>query len=302
MKHYSPTSRNQRRVARLTRGFTLVELLVVMGIIVILMGITAAVIGNAVGTAKEKATIANIRKIDGLLTQRMEAFTMAMKAQKYNGTSTAEVIKRKQLFRAAFPQSLSEAFGATDSATDQTASSEAMYEFLTNKESFGSQPVDADSFTSNEVADTDNDGRMEFIDGWGRPLRFYRWPTRLIRPGGYSTAATGNFGTSGYSASLFFGSLPTSELGKDPDDALGQLNATYLTNTYTGGIAGFETDYHTPETWSLPLIVSVGADNTLGLFEPVDKANFGHLAQPRTDDATELEGVLDNLSNRNMQP
>lgn len=30
---------------------------------------------------------------------------------------------------------------------------------------------------SEYIADTDGDGMMEFIDGWGKPLRFYRFPT-----------------------------------------------------------------------------------------------------------------------------
>ncbi len=35
---------------------------------------------------------------------------------------------------------------------------------------------DKDDFTSKEVQDTDGDGLMEFVDAWGEPLQFYRWP------------------------------------------------------------------------------------------------------------------------------
>jgi hypothetical protein len=49
---------------------------------------------------------------------------------------------------------------------------------------FGAAPVDTANFRTQEVADTDGDGLPEFVDGWGRPLRFYRWPTRLFRPYG----------------------------------------------------------------------------------------------------------------------
>jgi hypothetical protein len=37
----------------------------------------------------------------------------------------------------------------------------------------------------------------------------------------------------------------------------------------------------------------------LGLHEPTDTANHGHLAQPK---AADIQGILDNLSNGNLQP
>jgi hypothetical protein len=37
-------------------------------------------------------------------------------------------------------------------------------------------------FRPDEVADTDNDGLPEFIDGWGRPIAFRRWPTGFASP------------------------------------------------------------------------------------------------------------------------
>lgn len=63
-----------------------------------------------------------------------------------------------------------------------TQSSALLYYTLVVSGTFGSSPVDADQFSSLEVRDTDGDGLPEFVDAWGRPLRFYRWPTRLIDP------------------------------------------------------------------------------------------------------------------------
>ncbi len=34
----------------------------------------------------------------------------------------------------------------------------------------------ADDFTDKEVQDTDGDGLPEFVDAWGNPLQFFRWP------------------------------------------------------------------------------------------------------------------------------
>ena len=60
--------------------------------------------------------------------------------------------------------------------THKTARSEALYAMLTD----GSGPLgsyfSADDFTSKEVKDTDGDGCMEFVDAWGEPLQFFRWP------------------------------------------------------------------------------------------------------------------------------
>ncbi len=63
-----------------------------------------------------------------------------------------------------------------------TESSELLYFILTQSGTFGSTPVDSDQFGVNELADTDGDGMLEFVDAWGNPFRFYRWPTRLISP------------------------------------------------------------------------------------------------------------------------
>lgn len=65
-----------------------------------------------------------------------------------------------------------------------TESSELLYFALTRMEVFGVPLTSVDDFSTNEVADTDNDGLPEFVDGWGNPLRFYRWPTRLFKPFG----------------------------------------------------------------------------------------------------------------------
>jgi len=36
-------------------------------------------------------------------------------------------------------------------------------------------PEDMEQFTQSEIGDTDNDGLLEFLDGWGRPIYFLRW-------------------------------------------------------------------------------------------------------------------------------
>lgn len=43
-----------------------------------------------------------------------------------------------------------------------------------------SDPEAAGQFTADEQADTDGDGLMEFVDGWGRAIRYLRWPAGFI--------------------------------------------------------------------------------------------------------------------------
>ena len=57
-----------------------------------------------------------------------------------------------------------------------TARSEMLYAILVT----GSGPLGSafspDDFTDTEVMDTDGDGLLEFVDAWGKPLQFFRWP------------------------------------------------------------------------------------------------------------------------------
>ena len=233
-------------------------------------------------------------------------------------------------------------------AQDPTASSEALYRFLTTGESYGARDTDEAAFTESELADTDDDGLPEIVDGFGNPIRFYRWPTRLVRPapdadgdgvvepaetaaapGGRHPVAIRRGTEAGAAAAvLFAGALPPEEVNEDgtifreendpnlaafrddpflprlgsvlyadPDDPQAQVGLNYV-NLYPAGVVGtdpgasFEFYFHTPTTWSVPLVVSAGADGDLGLYEPQDRANYGHLGQPR-----EPAAALDNLTN-----
>ena len=66
------------RVHRLRGGFTMVELLVVIGLILFLMTISIVAMGSAIGIARQRATQTTILKIHGLMQQRIDAFNRAM--------------------------------------------------------------------------------------------------------------------------------------------------------------------------------------------------------------------------------
>lgn len=207
--------------------------------------------------------------------------------------------------------------------------------------SFGIGSVDGDRFTDKEVADTDGDGLPEFIDAWGKPLRFYRWPTRLIditAPSPFTPVLsnpTDNtdtrqiIGQERELANLLFkglsppplplsnGVIPRDLLLTDPDDAVGRLYSELERLDGNNGRPLFanefnEAKYHTPETYHTPLIVSAGNDGALGLREPNDtdfvNGIFGNLAQLRgttvlapPPTAAVRDELTDNITNRNRR-
>lgn len=75
-----------------------------------------------------------------------------------------------------------EAAALRNDSIPSSESAELLYFTLTASGSFGSSPVDADQFLSVEIGDVDLDGLPEFIDSWGNPIHYYRWPTRLVDP------------------------------------------------------------------------------------------------------------------------
>ena len=116
--------------------------------------------------------------------------------------------------------------------------------------------------------------------------------------------------------------VPTtgSLLRTDGQDPFGLIEGDLIREIVTGRQAGaaffrgaagdpeqmgrkFEQMYHTPATFYKAIVVSAGPDGELGLFEPQDRAAFGHLAQPgsrrNTDTArvVPLGAAFDNLTN-----
>ncbi|WP_206107865.1 type II secretion system protein [Paludisphaera rhizosphaerae] len=63
------------------------------------------------------------------------------------------------------------------SHTHDTARSEMLYALLVEGQGLLGSIFNADDFSDREVKDTDGDGLPEFVDAWGKPLQFYRWPT-----------------------------------------------------------------------------------------------------------------------------
>lgn len=60
--------------------------------------------------------------------------------------------------------------------THKTARAEVLYALLVNGLSPLGSAFSSEDFTSREVQDTDGDGMPEFVDAWGEPIQFFRWP------------------------------------------------------------------------------------------------------------------------------
>ncbi len=60
--------------------------------------------------------------------------------------------------------------------THSTARAEMLYAILVEGIGPWGSVFNRDEFTDREVKDTDGDGLPEFVDAWGQPLQFFRWP------------------------------------------------------------------------------------------------------------------------------
>lgn len=308
--------------------------------------------------SREAATAVTIKKIHGLIEQRMQAMNSLdytpWQVAVRNGYTTnslalpspqvQKVLAKKLAFVAYFPQTWLEAQFLTAATTTPatgylTESSEVLYYVLTKSAVAGYSPSGTDAFGATEFRDTDGNGKLEFIDGWGRPLRFYRWPTRLIKPNGYGAANVNLVAARqliGGIAPLTNGvpadATPWNIDADDPTGAVTDLtygmvpgdptsaavlfeqggSVSYNSQTYTFPtglvVAGAQAPgFHTADTWHSPLVVSMGEDGQLGLYEPNDIASghFGYLGGPiplATDPSGfDIQSLSDNITNLNQR-
>ena len=408
------------------RGFTLVELLMVIMIIAFLAGLTVVAMSGFTDDAQVVATKATILKISRLIDERSEAFERSFRGDQRDRyiSATLDVLSNEGLqvgyfrnregevapairylafkygFRFQFPQRMPE-LGAvnsdgvpllfyrriaypqarqqlieektspsdpdpTDAEINQrvsdnwaihvahetdaqasdldtihsTESAELLYYMLIKGDTLGAATSAESEFQSAEIADTDGDSFPEFVDGWGQPLQFYRWPTRLMDPdapypfapvfsdGSDPTETRAVNDSEREDASLLFKGLPPDPATTgsraqrdlmlvDPDDPVGILY-TLLENDYYKNqgldltLVYNEAQFHRPDTYHTPLVVSAGPDETLGLREPnrtdAGSGIFGNLGQyagttvnsPHPGKGVR-EALFDNVTNRNRR-
>ncbi len=122
-------------------------------------------------------------------------------------------------------------------------------------------------FTSQDIGDTDGDGAPEFLDGWGNPIRFIRWPTGFIT---ISSRMTGDGDADHDPFDPFRRDTPKITPSSNPKPEL-------YPNPFDDGVAtirarnarGLTTPTQPPYLFAcrlVPLIFSHGADEQGGLY------------------------------------
>ena len=183
-------------------AFTLVELLVTMVIIAILAALSLAGLAGVRQRAKADKTRNTIRKIDAVIRPLYDSYRTRRVSQAVGGASNRSydqlLLDKRRLLIYEMPDQWSDVPSdlSTVPAVCRTAtvrsyassrgnlkpefgSAECLYMIL---ERSGYDPDALEFFRSDEIGDVDQDGKPEFLDGWGRPIAFLRWARDFRRP------------------------------------------------------------------------------------------------------------------------
>ena len=189
------------------RGFTLVELLVAVSIILVLMGLTGGALSAARTSRKKQATQAIIARLDDVLRQQFASYvSRAVPASALAGSnkSAARAAYLRRLASAEMPDSwadvrLIQAGSAglprtgpqdayvgvlTGSAPPTDAFADAECLFMIVMQGGIADCLDCGGMRMADIGDADGDGFPEFLDGWGNPIRYVLWPAGLELPPG----------------------------------------------------------------------------------------------------------------------
>ena len=199
-------SHTQLRLTVNRQAFTLVELLVVCAVMVILAALTLVVISTVAHSSKVTKTRSTIQKLDAAMLQIFETyvdqFAVIKKRIALDNPELDEEERQKiaahfirDLMRMELPQTWAEAGAdpvemthngkaysieasplldyyrrAHSSATKPPSQAALLFLIIQNL-----RPEALEAFHGSEVADTDGDGLLEFVDAWGNPILFLRW-------------------------------------------------------------------------------------------------------------------------------
>jgi prepilin-type N-terminal cleavage/methylation domain-containing protein len=372
-------------------GFTLVELLISIGIMAILVTFLVAAIAPVLVNARETATKATLKQLDTIIQQRMDVINRldlsqdakrlvqlnsSISGSPFNGLGAAqaqalaEFLLRSVLYRQGLPQRPEDLFGfdQTPNTLDDApyasqwlgnslpiqvpivsdgnkyVSSALLYLAVTEGSSiralpgksyslptldseFNSQHLQQHDFEKDlRPSSTAQNPKTILVDSWGEPLRFYNWPTSLIRPNGSGLSASSplvypnsmtNATSPAYTAILMPG-VSQASLGIDPLDSTvknssavslnttpptsptanawgtGQYSLKYGSNAgdFVNALWFNESTFRAPFTFYSPLVISGGADQALGIGEPTATSYVTRLCQVLTP-----ADINDNISN-----
>jgi prepilin-type N-terminal cleavage/methylation domain-containing protein len=192
--------------ASIHRGFTLVELMVVLVIIGLLSSLMLAGLARVRYRAKVDKTKSTIRKIHELIMPQYESYVRRRVPFATTNDARQNALNRltaiRQLMAREMPDNWNDVFPSPSAlAAAPTVPSYLktgpVYTYATVKELLssaptfsanesaeclyltaahgGTEPYAMEQFRSDELGDTDGDSALEFLDGWNRPIIFLRW-------------------------------------------------------------------------------------------------------------------------------
>jgi len=188
-------------------AFTLVELMVVIVIIGILASLTLAGLAGVRQRAKIEKTKSTIRKIDAVIQPMYESYlTRRVNISGLQSGLPPLVLaaERLRLLRATMMNEMPDTWTEANAALNMRLidsgyrPSAVAFRYHRRFAQMESQPTRATheaaetlylilalggrypdaiaNFRSDEIGDLDQDTAPEFLDGWGQPIRFRRWP------------------------------------------------------------------------------------------------------------------------------
>jgi len=280
-------SRRGRLFAR--SGFTLVELLTVIAIIGMLGAISITTVRAAIESARATQTRTTIAKIDNVLTSIYEKYQYRrVDVSDYglgpNPDATSKAFARllvlRDLMRCDMPRcenevrTKSQYNGGTSGFTplqesylyainsaanegDGDLNPELLYLILTN-----AAPESRSAFADRELADTDGDGLLEIVDGWGKPIRWLRWAPCLRLSDRQPVLHSNSDGfmelpNTVDDGSDYFAEFYKDRINADPFDPLGVL--AWRRENVTGANLR-------PGWFLVPYVYSAGPDGGYGIY------------------------------------
>lgn len=197
-------------------AFTLVELLVVMGVLAMLSSLVLVGLSSAAEQARANRTRSQVQKIHELLMPRWEDYRYrrveaSKTATNVRARQTARVDRIRQLMRMEMPcriedvqygvgntpvafgsettepalwrryrRAVSNRAGSFSSWSDTNEDAECLYMIIESIQVGETNGLDF--FKPSEIGDTDGDDMPELLDGWGSPIHFLRWAPGFVAP------------------------------------------------------------------------------------------------------------------------
>jgi prepilin-type N-terminal cleavage/methylation domain-containing protein len=193
--------RNHRATPSANRAFTLIELLVTMVIISIVTGLSLSGLAASRQRAKIDKTKSTIQKLHEIVMPQYESY-LSRRVAATNPTARLAAIRL--LMVQEMPDQWADVYAVASLPTHATAPTRRYaqlkatfetgpnwasngYAYYESAECLalivlrgGFNPEAVETFRTDEIGDVDSDNAPEFLDGWGKPIRFVRWPTGFM--------------------------------------------------------------------------------------------------------------------------